>query len=173
MRGAGRSRVSCLPVTCLFSRAGGGIRTHIDRITGAAPFCVEPRRRQQECKESNPAWLFWRQPAPQEHTPVNQQCVWRELNPAPRGSQPRMQNLYTTDTAEGVGVEPTRPFGSRAFQARPVTSRVAHPILRSPGRNRTASLLRVGEASSHSTTGLSRQCPGQESNPDLLVRSEV
>jgi hypothetical protein len=27
---------------------------------------------------------------------------------------------YTTDTAEGVGVEPTRPCGSLAFQARPV-----------------------------------------------------
>src|SRR5262245_29099497 len=28
-----------------FRRAGGGIRTHIDRITGAAPFYVEPHRR--------------------------------------------------------------------------------------------------------------------------------
>ena len=60
--------------------------------------------------------------------PHRHKCVWRDLNPAPRGSQPRMQHPYTTDTAEGVGVEPTRPCGSRAFQARPVTSRVAHPI---------------------------------------------
>jgi hypothetical protein len=74
------------------------------------------------------------------------QCVWRELNPAPRGSQPRMQRRYTTDTAEGVGVEPTRPCGSLAFQARPV-AKSGSPSVSSPGWNRTTDLLRVGEAS--------------------------
>ena len=53
---------------------------------------------------------------------------------------------YTTDTAEGVGVEPTRPCGSLAFQARPVTSSGSPSD--SPGWNRTTDLLRVGEASS-------------------------
>ena len=52
---------------------------------------------------------------------------------------------YTTDTAEGVGVEPTRPCGSLAFQARPVT-RSGSPSVSSPGWNRTTDLLRVGEA---------------------------
>src|SRR5262245_54181889 len=52
----------------------------------------------------------------QEHTPDNQ-CVWRELNPAPRGSQPRM-HAFTPQT----------------------------PSTSSPGWNRTTDLLRVGEA---------------------------
>jgi hypothetical protein len=56
-----------------------------------------------------------------------------------------MQRRYTTDTAEGVGVEPTRPCGSRAFQARPVT-KSGSPSVSSPGWNRTTDLLRVGEA---------------------------
>lgn len=59
--------------TSALQRAGGGIRTHIDRITGAAPFFVEPHRqfvragsvsdglRQQGRKDSNPVRLFWRQ----------------------------------------------------------------------------------------------------------------
>ena len=44
-------------------RAGGGIRTHIDRITGAAPFYVEPHRHyhQQGRKDSNPVRLVWNQ----------------------------------------------------------------------------------------------------------------
>ena len=35
-----------------------------------APFSIEPRRHQQECKESNPAGRVWRPLASQKHTPV-------------------------------------------------------------------------------------------------------
>lgn len=43
-RGTVRHSAFPLPRSA-FERAGGGIRTHINRITGAVPFCVEPRRR--------------------------------------------------------------------------------------------------------------------------------
>lgn len=74
-------------------RAGGGFRTHMNRITGAAPFCVEPHRHM---------------------------CL-AGIEPGTPRVTVSYASRYTTDTAEGVGVEPTRPCGSLAFQARPVT----------------------------------------------------
>ena len=64
-------RVLCCPLHHRDTRADDWIRTSINRFTRPAPFSVEPRRQsKQECKESNPAWRFWRPLASQKHTPV-------------------------------------------------------------------------------------------------------
>jgi hypothetical protein len=65
----------------------------------------------------------------QEHTPEN------HVSGGTRTRHPEVHSLVCMplhhrhrQPAEGVGVEPTRPCGSLAFQARPVAHRVARPL---------------------------------------------
>ena len=65
-----------------------GNRTHINRITNTAPFCVEPHRpskvnSQHERKDSNPVRQFWKLPAlPGAHSCKSfRQETGRESNP--------------------------------------------------------------------------------------------
>ena len=122
-------------------RADDWIRTSIVRLTRAVPFSVEPRRQEQERKESNLVGRFWRPLAlPGAHSYRNQ-GVGGELNPPLRRSQRRVLHRYTTNTISHWKERESNPqgrlMGSTAFQAVPVANRVALPKVSRPGWTRT------------------------------------
>ena len=125
------SRVSCLVSS---PRAGGGIRTHIDRITSAAPFYVEPHRHE---------------------------CVWRELNPAPRGSQSRVQAVTPQTQRRGWESNPQGLAAHSRSRRGPSPTRVARPSVVPGGIEPPISSV-SGRRLGHSTTGLSVPRPGVE-----------
>jgi hypothetical protein len=74
------------------------------------------------------------------------------VEPIPSASQADVPTAYTTDTikfsAEGEGIEPSRPSSSAGFQPGPVANRVALPFF-------------------------TYQQPDQDLNLEHLVRSET
>jgi hypothetical protein len=140
-------RVRCIRYTIGTSRAGGGGRTRINRITSAAPFYLEPHRPHdsRSARIRTLCGWFGISLLSQEHAPVNRPVCLAGVEPGTPRFTASYASRYTTDTADGVGVEPTRPCGSLALQARPVAES-GSPSVSSPGWNRTTDLLRVGEA---------------------------
>ena len=80
----------------------------------------------QECKESNPAWRFWRPLASQKHTPVVGKGDRRELNP--HLLLHRQTCLPRTPRTPYCSERKERELNPQGRSARPASNRVPSPI---------------------------------------------
>ena len=87
-------------------------------------------------------------------------CVWRELNPAPRGSQSRMQAITPQTQRKGWESNPQGLAAHSRSRRGPSPARVAHPIV--PGGIEPPISSVSGRRLRHWTTGLSVPRPGVE-----------
>jgi hypothetical protein len=135
-------------VLCHLTRAGGGIRTHIDRITGAAPFCVEPHRHKSVRLDS---------------ADLPTVCL-AGIEPGTPRFTASYASRYTTDTVNQRRGWESNPQGlaARSLSRRgPSPYRVARPSVVPGGIEPPISSV-SGRRLGHSTTGLSVPRPGVE-----------
>ena len=126
-----------------------------NRITGAAPFCVEPHRHKQERKDSNPVRLFWRQLAlPGAHSCFSV-CL-AGIEPGTSRVTVSCASLYTTDSVQQPGVRSQGSERQLTPDACPPTPGIV------PGGIEPPISSVSGRRLGHSTTGLSVPRPGVE-----------
>src|SRR5262249_288364 len=141
------------------------------RITGAAPFCIEPRRHSAGAQGFEPCAAVLEAACSPRSTLLSRVAGGNRTRHLPVHSRP-CRNHYTTATIDsgvrnqGSGLKKT---GIAFLTPDPW---FLTPVLSDPGWTRTTALSHVKGTSWPLNDG-TNQYPEQESNPQHLVRSEA